>query len=68
MQLISISGAARHLGYKSRSRLYKLMDDGWLHEHVHVQMSSVQRLLDVDGLQEKLQTLCQWRIDSVFLR
>jgi hypothetical protein len=45
-----------------------LIDDGWLDEHVHVQMPSGQRLLDVDGLQEKLQGLCQWRIDSVFLR
>ena len=68
MQLMSISGAARHLGYKSRSQLYKLIDDGWLDEHVHVQMPSGQRLLDVDGLQDKLQGLCQWRIDSVFLR
>ena len=31
-------------------------------------MLSGQRLLDVDGLQERLQGLCQWRIDSVFLR
>ena len=55
MHLMSISGAARHLGYKSRSQLYKLMNDGWLDEHVHVQMPSGQRLLDVDGLKEKLQ-------------
>ena len=68
MKLMSISGAARHLGYKSRSQLYKLIDDGWLDEHVHVQMTSGQRLLDVDGLREKLQSICQWRIDSVFLR
>ena len=68
MQLMSISGAARHLGYKSRSQLYRLIDDGWLDEHVHVQMPSGQRLLDVDGLREKLQILCKWRIDSVFLR
>ena len=68
MQLMSISGAARHLGYKSRSQLYKLIDDGLLDEHVHVQMPSGQRLLDVDGLRAKLQGLCQWRIDSVFLR
>ena len=65
---MSISGAARHLGYKSRSQLYKLINDGWLDEHVHVQMPSGQRLLDVDGLREKLQVLCHWRIDSVFLR
>ena len=68
MKLMSISGAARHLGYKSRSQLYKLIDDGWLDEHVHVQMPSGQRLLDVDGLREKLQGLCQWRINSVLLR
>ena len=68
MRLMSISGAARHLGYKSRSQLYKLMNEGWLDEHEHVQMPSGQRLLDVDGLQEKLQCICQWRIDSVFLR
>ena len=68
MRLMSISGAARHLGYKSRSQLYKLMNDGWLDEHVHVQMPSGQRLLDVDGLKEKLQSVCQWRINSVFLQ
>ena len=68
MQLMSISGAARHLGYKSRSQLYKLINDGWLDEHVHINMPSGQRLLNVDGLQEKLQGLCQWKIDSVFLR
>ena len=68
MQLMSISGAARHLGYKSRSQLYKLINDGWLDEHVHINMPSGQRLLNVDGLQDKLQGLCQWRIDSVFLR
>ena len=68
MQLMSVSAAARHLGYKSRSQLYKLMNDGWLDAHVHVQMPSEQRLLDVDELQKTLQGLCQWRVDSVFLR
>ena len=68
MQSMRISGAARHLGYKRHSQLYKLINDGWLDEHVHVQMPSGQRLLDVEGLQESLQGLCQWRIDSVFLR
>ena len=64
----SCCAAARHLGYKSRSQLYKLMNDGWLDAHVHIQMPSGQRLLDVDGLQKTLQGLCQWRVDSVFLR
>ena len=68
VQLMSVSAAARHLGYKSRSQLYKLMNDGWLDAHVHIQMPSGQRLLDVDGLKKTLQGLCQWRVDSVFLR
>ena len=67
MQLMSVSAAARHLGYKSRSQLYKLMNDGWLDAHVHIQMPSGQRLLDVDGLQKTLQGLCQWRVDSISL-
>ena len=48
--------------------MYKLINDCWLDEHVHVQMPSGQQLFDVEGLQESLQGLCQWRIDSVFLR
>ena len=67
MQLMSVSTAARHLGYKSRSQLYKLINGGWLDDHLHINMPSGQRLLDVDGLREKLQGLCQWRIDSMFL-
>ena len=47
MQLMSVSAAARHLGYKSRSQLYKLINDGWLDAHVHVQMPSGQRLLEL---------------------
>ena len=68
MQSMSIGGAARHLGYKSHSQLYKLMNDGWLDEHVHVLMPSGQRLLGVEIAQESLQGLCQRRIDSLFLR
>ena len=30
MQLMTVSAAAMYLGYKSRSQLYKLMNDGWL--------------------------------------
>ena len=54
-------GIAGHLGHKSLFALYKLMNE-------YLQMQYGQRLLDVEGLQEKLQGLCQWRIDSVFLR
>ena len=64
---MSVSAAVRHLGHKSRLPLYRLMNDGWLDAHVHVQMPSGQRLLDVDGLQKTLQDVFQWRVDSVFL-
>ena len=68
MELMTISEAARRLGYKSRSQLYRLINDGYLHEHVHVQKCTGQRLVDIEGLREKLQCICQWRPDSVFLR
>ena len=43
MELMTISEAARRLGYKSRSQLYRLINDGYLHEHVHVQQHTGQR-------------------------
>ena len=51
-----VSAAAKHLGSKSHSELYKLINDGWLdaHAHAHAQMPSGQRLLDVEGLQKTL--------------
>ncbi len=45
----------------NRSQLYKLINDGYLHEHVHMQQHKWQRLVDIEGLREKLQGLCQWR-------
>ena len=51
----------------SRLHLYKLINDGWLHVDVHVQMPSGQRLLDIYGLQKTLQDFCQWRVYVVFL-
>ena len=65
---MTISEAARRLGYKSRSQLYRLIDDGYLHEHVHIQLHTGQRLVDIEGMREKLQCICQWRPDSAFLR
>ena len=65
---MTISEAARRLGYKSRSQLYRLINDGYLHEHVHVQQHTGQRLVDVERRREKLQYICQWHRDSVFLR
>ena len=68
MELMTISEAARCLGYKSRSQLYRLLNEGYLNEHVHVHKHTGQRLVDIVGSLEKLQCICQWRPDSVFLR
>ena len=68
MELLTISEAARRLGIKSRSQLYWLLNEGYLSEHVHVQQHTGQRLVDIEGLREKLQCICQWRPESVFLR
>ena len=68
MQLMSVFAAVRHLEYKSRSQLYKLMNDGWLDAHMHIQMPCGQRLLDIDGLKKVLLGLCQWRVNRIFLR
>ena len=63
---MTISEASRRLGCKSRSQLYRLINDGYLHEHVHVQQYTGQRLVDIEGVPEKLQCICQWRPNSVF--
>ena len=55
---MTISEAARRLGYKSRSQLYKLINDGYLHEHLYMQQHTGQRLVDMEGLWEKLQSIC----------
>ena len=66
--VITISEAAKRLEYKSRSQLYRLLNDGYLNEHVHAQQHTGQCLVDIKGLREKLQCICQWRPYSVFLR
>ena len=68
MELMTISEAAKRLGYKSRSQLYRLLNEGYLSEHVHVQQHTGQRLVDIEGLREKLQCICQWRHNSVLMR
>ena len=35
MQLIIVSAAAKLVEAKSRSELYKLINDGWLDAHAH---------------------------------
>ena len=52
----------------NHSKKIRLINDGYLHEHVHVQQHTGQRLVDIEGLREKLQCICQWRPTSVFLR
>ena len=68
MQLIILSAAAKHLVSKSRSELYKLINDGWLDAHALAQMPREQRLLHVEGLQKTLQGFCQWHVDGFLLR
>ena len=68
MELMTISEAARRLGYKSRSQLYRLINNGYLSENIYLQEHTGQRLVDIEGLREKLQCICQWRPNSVFLR
>ena len=64
MQLMIVSAASKHLGSKSYSELYKLINDGWL--DAHAQMPSGQRLFDVEGLQKMLQGFCQRHVDGFF--
>ena len=47
---MTISEAASRLVYKSRSQLYKLLNEGYLSEHVHVYQHTGQRLVDIEGL------------------
>ena len=49
MEIITISEAARLLEYKSRSQLYRLINDGYLYEHVNVQQHTGPRLVDIEG-------------------
>ena len=53
MELMTISEATRGLRYKSRSQLYRLINDGYLHERIHVLQHTRQRLVDIEGLREK---------------
>ena len=55
MQLIIVSAAAKHLGSKSHSELYRMINDGWLDAYAHAQMPSGQRLLDGEELLKTLQ-------------
>ena len=59
MELITISEATRRLGYKSRSQLYRLLNGGYLDEHVHVQKQSGHCLVEIEVLREKLQCICR---------
>ena len=68
MELMTISEAARRIGYKSRSQLYRLINNGYLSENIYLQEHTGQRLVDIEGLREKLRCICQWRPNSVFLR
>ena len=53
MELMTITEAAGLPGYDFSSQLYRLINVGSLHEHVHVQQHTGQRLVDIEGLREK---------------
>ena len=61
MELMTISEAAKHLGYKTRSQLCRLINDGYLHENIHARQNMGQRFVGIDGLKQKLQYICQLR-------
>ena len=49
MELMTIGEAARGLGYKSRSQLYRLLNNDYLHWYVHVQQHTRHRLVEIEG-------------------
>ena len=68
MESTTVSKSAGRLGYQSSSQLYRLLNDGYLHEHFHVQQHSGHRLVDIEGLWEKRQCICHWHPCAMFLR
>ena len=61
MKLKMIGEPARCLGHKSRSQLCRLINDGYLHQNIHVRQNMGQRFVGIDGLKQNLQYICQLR-------
>lgn len=65
MAALTISDAAKAIGYSSRSQLYRLMNDGRLDEFIRWQNG--KRLLEVNGLAAAVRERTQQRSNSANL-
>ena len=68
MPLATITEASRILGYRSRSTIYKMLNDGWLKDYV--QEIEGTKYLDLkpvgrQHLVEHMAGIAQWRPDGV---
>ena len=68
MQLCSIGEAAKQLGYKSRSQIYRMISDGWLNDYL--QESNGRKYLELEPrgkrpLKEHMAGISQWRPNGV---
>ena len=59
MAIKSIAAAARELGYRSRSSLQNLMDDGYLDDFISLNEKG-QRQLETSGLRERVAQVINW--------
>ena len=71
MPLATISEAAKICGYKSRSQLYTMLNDGWLKDYV--QIVNGQRFLNLKPpgkphLVDHMAGIAQWRPNGVLHR
>ena len=59
MAIKSIAAAARELGYRSRSSLQNLMDDGYLDDFISLNEKG-HRQLETNGLRERVAQVVNW--------
>ena len=59
MAIKSIAAAARELGYRSRSSLQNLMDDGYLDDFISLNERG-HRQLEMNGLRERVTQVVNW--------
>ena len=68
MPLATITEASRILGYRSRSQLYRMLNDGWLNDYV-VEIEGI-KYLDLKPakkphLVDHMAGIAQWRPNGV---
>ena len=68
MPLCSIGEAAKQLGYKSRSQIYRMISDGWLNDYL--QEVNGRKFLELEPrgkrpLKEHMAGITQWRPNGV---